>query len=298
MAQIQKNKHKPRNRTSSQRLSLISLHPWTGGCNLNCSFCYQNKRKGKGTKNESFWYGLVPYMKKLTNQIACGSAGEPFMNPSFISKMAELCKKEGLIFNVTSNGKKLMDMPDKRLKTTLKNITMISISFDKEKIKNTKDILDYLELVKRIKNLTNCQVGCNLLVDSKMLEKDTILKIVKLMFQSGVNRIFALCPKNITAPDILKYKDIYKVLSLKYKHFYVDDLTKNIIEENRYSNWEESCHFGKDIISIDKSGYVTGCSFDCPKKALLHLNYPKDILKIKEIKKEERFSCPYLKIPK
>ena len=77
------------------------------------------------------------------------------------------------------------------------------------------------------------------------------------------------------------------------KIFYVDDLTKMIIEEKSYSDWKTACHFGKDIVSIDEFGNVTGCSFD--KQSLMKIENPKDILKISGLEMEERFVCPYLK---
>lgn len=273
----------------NRRFKVISLHPWTGGCNLNCSFCYSKKKRTKDTKNNKFWYDLIPYFKKLTPQIALGADGEPFMNPNFIMEFSKLAKQQGIITNVTTNGRLLTKMNDKQLKDVLKNITMVSISWDNYKIKTNKDKIRYLELVRRIKKLTKCQVGCNLLIDKDM----DIVDVVDAMFKYvGVHRIFALFPKNMPRVDILKWKVKYYYLTAKYEHFYLDDASKMIIEQNSYGNWKTPCHRFRDMISLCQNGSVMGCSFDT--EPLMRINKPKDIMKILEVKTNERYSCPYI----
>jgi len=268
-----------------------------GGCDLNCSFCYKKKKLTGNEKPEKFWYELVKYINQLTNQVAIGSDGEPFMNPGFIKKLSKCYKKEGLIVNVTSNGRPLMKMNDLELKKELKDITMISLSFDHEKVKNKKDLDNYIKLVKRIKKLTNCQVGCNLLINNNMFKSNgfPFYGLVDYLFKvAGVDRVFNLYPKNSYFVDIIPYKLIYEAISLKYNHFYVDDLSLCILKNQKYSKWSKSCHFAKDIISISETGAVCGCSFDNDKKALLQLEKPEDLLKLQDMKIEPRYSCPYL----
>ncbi len=280
----------------NKKYKVVSLHPYLKGCNLNCDFCYVNKIKTRNTKPRKFWYDLIPFFTKLTNQIALGSSGEPFMDIPFIKKFGSLCKKNKLIFNVTSNGRILMDLTDRELKNTLKNIKMISLSFDNYKVKTKKDLKNYIKLVQRIKKLTKTQVGSNLLINKQMFENKGInfIKVVDNLFKMGVNRVFALTPKNIPCPDILKFKFIYQYLTIKHEHFYLDDLGKMVLEEGKYSNWKNKCHYGEGLISINEGGYITGCSFDQENQALLRLKKPEDISKITKIKPKERFSCPYL----
>ncbi len=276
----------------NKKYKVVSLHPYTK-CNMNCPFCY--KEKSNKEKPKQFWYDLIPYISKLTNQTALGG-GEPFMDIPFVIKFSALCKKNKLICNVTSNGRLLIDLNDRELKNTLKNITMVSLSFDEYKCKFIGDINKYTTLIKRIKKLTKTQVGSNLLVTKKILGKNGIAlkNVVDGLFKHGIDRVFALTPKNIPCPDILKFKLIYQYLTIKHKHFYLDDLGKMILEEEKYSNWKNKCHYGEGLISINENGIITGCSFDCSDKALLRLKNPKDILKITKIKPKERFSCPYL----
>ena len=270
--------------------NVVSLHPYTD-CNLDCPFCYKKKGQGK-EKPEKFWFSLIPYIKKLTDQVAFGG-GEPFMRMDFVKKFARECKKEGLIFNVTSNGKLLMPLEDKDLQDVLRDVTMVSLSFDYYKIKGLQDLADYLKLVERIKRLTSCQVGCNFLVNDVYFKDRDFEHIVDKLFLNGIDRVFALCPKNVKCPKILENKDRYFDLTRKYKMFFVDDLTKEILEQG-YDNWKTPCHFCKDLVSINEDGFVTGCSFDDSSKAILKIVKPEDLLKIKNIYVKGRFLCPYL----
>ena len=273
------------------KFNTISMHPYTA-CNMNppCPFCYKKKCAPQQEKPEQFWLDLVkPIAKsKLAPQLACGG-GEPFMKPDFIKKLGKECKSNKLILNVTTNGKLLMYKTDNELKELLKDITMISISVDSFKVPDKKAYLDIKDLIVRIKSLTKCEVGINFLVEAKI--KDLISQVNELFNFLKADRVFALCPKNIPQ-SILKHAPELEILGLKYEHFYVDDLTKKLLEEGM-PPWKTPCHFGKDIVSINEKGEVTGCSF-C-SKPLLTINAPEDILKIGKIKPSPRYSCPYLK---
>jgi hypothetical protein len=283
-----------------KRCKVISIHPRTI-CNMEprCSFCYKSCSDKKDEKPDKFWYDLIPYIAKLTGQVACGG-GEPFMDVEFIKQMAKRCKKQGLLFNVTSNGRLLMLMADGELKEVLKDVTMISLSYDNFKIKTKQDQDNYINLVKRIHSITGCQVGANLLINQKMFEKGGrgLVETVDLLFRQGIDRVFCLGLKNMPLPDILRFKHLYMLLTYKFKHFYSDDMQKMVLEEGSYDNWKHSCHYGKDLISIDETGRAYGCSF-CPQnEALLKIEKPSDLMKITKVKICERFSCPYLIKPK
>jgi MoaA/NifB/PqqE/SkfB family radical SAM enzyme len=279
----------------NKRYSVVSMHPYTK-CDMNCVFCYKAKSNPKDEKSESFWLDMIPYVKQLSNQIALGG-GEPFMNVKFINKMAKKSAENEVLFNITTNGKKLMSMADSELRSALENVTMVSISYDDYKIQSKTDHDNYIALVKRIKNLTTCQVGSNLLINNDMFKQHGkgLYNTVELLFKGGVDRVFTLHPKNMAgAPKILDFKAVYTMLTMKFKHFYVDDLTKQIIQEGSYGNWKNACHYGKDLISINELGYVGGCSFDNNDKAIFKIEQPSDLLKVAQIKTVDRFDCPYL----
>ena len=166
---------------------------------------------------------------------------------------------------------------------------------DKEKIKSSDDALKFFDLVRRIKKLGVCQVGCNLLVDKDIDNKKLYIIVTGLLKE--VDRVYALYPKNIVGPDIIKNKMklTYQLLTFSNEHFYVDDLTNLILKEGGYSNWKSPCHYGK-ILSIDEVGNVKGCSFE--ENVLFKMDKPKDILKLSGLKIEERLVCPFLEVIK
>jgi len=248
--------------------------------------CYREKTEKK--LPEQFFIDLVPYMAKLTFQCALGG-GEPLMFPDFIGKFGKACKKNGLIFNFTTNGTLIEETPD----DVFKDVTMVSISFDRWKIKSKEDVARYVRSVEKLTKL-GVKVGANLLVDKDTLNRKKLIPTVDFLFKTAkVERVFALCPKNWEIGDMLGHRMEYLYLSMKYPHFYVDDATNMVLKEKKYQDWENSCHFGKAIVSIDEMGLVHGCSFE--KSHILKLEKPKDLLKIKGMKMEERFECPFLK---
>ncbi len=275
-----------------KKYSVVSIH-YTTECNMNCPFCYKKKSCKADEKPRDFWYSLVPKIKEISNQIALGG-GEPFINIPFVEEFGRVCKKNGVILNVTSNGRLLMGLGDSELKRALENITLISLSFDNHKVKTIKDLDNYKMLVKRIKKHTDCQVGSNLLINQEMFKDEAqgFKMAVEMLFKEGIDRVFALCPKNIKCPDILKFKTIYQYLTIKYPHFYVDDLTKMILNEDKYSGWGNKCHKGRDLISINERGGVSSCSFAEP---FIFLKNSEELLDL-EIPKCEGglHSCPFL----
>jgi hypothetical protein len=167
---------------------------------------------------------------------------------------------------------------------------MTSVSFDKEKYYKWRDGNEFLDTCKRLKGYT--LVGCNLLTDEDLFKDGYLIKLVDRFFDKGFDRVFSLYPKNLQGPDILDKKHYYEFLTTKYPDFYVDDLTYKIIDEEKYENWSKPCHYGKDIISINEKGQVSGCSFSDDYK--LTLEKASDILKVNDVCFEDRFTCPYL----
>jgi hypothetical protein len=268
-----------------KQFKVVSMHICSD-CNLSCPMCYKKKREGE-QKPFSFFKELIPYASELTDQIAVGG-GEPFLHPKEIMAMGKECKNNGMVMNVTTNGTQPMEQE------YVKDVEMVSVSFDKYKRPTVKDLVEYCETIHELKKYT--RVGVNLLIDKAMFDPVNIFpRIVDTFFFAGAERIFALYPKNWDFIDIIPYTDVYAALTTMYKHFYIDDLTNMILREQRYGGWKNPCHYGKDIISINEFGEVTGCSFDGKDDAVLKLDRPEDILEIKKVKMQERHSCPYLK---
>lgn len=247
--------------------------------------CYREK-ESTGKKSLQFFKDLIPYLAELTPQVAIGG-GEPFLYPKFIRDFSKEAKEYGLITNVTTNG----TLP---MKDYVKDVEMVSVSFDRWKNRiGLKGLKDLTKKIEQLKGRT--RIGCNFLLDIFYTFKpEWFLMELDALFSRGIERIFALYPKNWKFIDVLKLKPMYYAPTFKYKHFYVDDLTNQILTENSYSNWKHPCHYGKSIISINEKGEVTGCSFS--KTPVLTLDEPSDLMKIKDIKFKERYSCPYLKL--
>ena len=297
---------------TNKKYKVIAIH-YGNLCNKNprCKMCYvKDKGCGKEKVKSMNWFcNLVPHLKTLTEQVALGSYGEPLLYPSFIKKFSSACKKNELICNMTTNGIAIM----KTNKNVFDNLDMVSISFNNELMKTSKDVKTFRRNVSYLKRFTKVKIGCNLLINNEMFNNPNTIptsstssiansfkEIVDYLFSVGVNNVYALYPKNYgLGLDITRHKAIYLYLTMKYDGkngkglFVVDDLTKEILEQG-YKNWKNPCHFARDMVSISPNGEVYGCSFD--QKSILKLNKPKDILKISKIKTKLRYECPYLKI--
>jgi len=264
-----------------RKFRVVSLH-FTPKCNLNCPMCYKKEKTNAEPLPHKFFVDLVPYLAEITDQVALGG-GEPYMEPEFVERFSKECSEYGLICNVTTNG----TMPD-RIINHSKHVTMVSVSYDRYKVKN---LAEFMLLLKKL-NDSGIRVGVNLLIDGDMFNPPAKFAMLVHTFFLEAERVFALYPKNWEFVPILKYRDVYYYLSRKYKHFYVDDLTYKILTEGKYRGWKEPCHYGEDIINVNWDGTVTGCSFS--SEVLLKLDEPKDILKITETEIGKRYFCPYV----
>lgn len=276
-------------KNKNKKFQVISVNPFRD-CNLDCSFCYRKAEKESSVKPLAFFIELVPYLSKLTGQVALGG-GEPLMKPNFVKEFSSECTKHGLICNITSNGKLLYEKTDKEILDLLKNVTMISISLDREKVPDDREFLRYMQLVERLSKL-GIRVGCNLLVDDEMFLSKAFLLLINELFKKGAERVFALYPKNILGPDILKYSHYYIAATALYKHFYIDDCTRQILLNSSYTHWKNPCHFGDGILCIEEDGSARGCSFE--SNPVIILEKPKDIMFFQNYEFQKRYKCPFL----
>lgn len=271
------------------KFEVISVH-FTNGCNLNCPICYI-KKGGDIPKPHSFFIELVKYMKWFTRQIALGG-GEPLLYPKFIKEFGKECKKEKLILNVTTNGKRIIDYTRNQLKLILKDVKMLSVSFDKYK---WNYIEDYAKVIMKLQETMRIEIGSNLLLDKSMFDDNgkVLAKLVSYLFDIiGVNRIFLLYPKYHDLGIYLpKFKDLLASLSTIYPHLYTDDSVRQILYQG-YKNWSDPCHYG-NLVSINPTGHVFGCSFE--KTPIMKLREPKDFLKIREMEISKRNDCPFIR---
>jgi organic radical activating enzyme len=239
---------------------------------------------------KELFLGLPRYLKDVTDQVALGG-GEPSLYPELVEQFARECKNYDLTCNLTTNGYLIKDWEDEHVERFSENLVMTSISLDNEKAKYWMLSRGYFNTCKKLQKHT--LVGCNLLTDQSFFRNGNMVKVVEILFDKGLDRVFSLYPKNVKGPDILDKKHYYEFITTKYPNFYIDDLTYKILIEEKYKNWSKPCHYGKDIVSINEKGQVSGCSFSDDYK--LTLEKPKDILRVNDIHFEDRFTCPYLR---
>jgi MoaA/NifB/PqqE/SkfB family radical SAM enzyme len=240
--------------------------------------------------DKEIFLGLPRFLKDITNQVALGG-GEPTLYPDLVEQFTQECKDYDLICNLTTNGYLIKDWEDEKVEQFCDDLTMISVSLDHVKYRRWGNGNEFLKTCKKLQKHT--LVGCNLLTDKSLMGGGNLIKMVDRLFERGLDRVFSLYPKNVQGPDILNKKHYYEFLTIKYPDFYIDDLTYKILDEEKYSEWDKPCHYGKDIISIDEKGQVSGCSFSDDYK--LTLEKPADILKVNDVHFEDRHSCPYLR---
>lgn len=240
--------------------------------------------------DKELFLGLPRHLKDVTDQVALGG-GEPTLHPSLVEQFAQECKDYDLICNLTTNGYLIKDWENEEIERFSENLTMTSLSLDNTKVKYWMLSRDYFNVCKRLQK--HSLVGCNLLTDQSFFQDGNLVNVVDVLFDKGVDRVFSLYPKNVTGPDILNKKHYYEYLTTKHPDFYIDDLTFKILDEEKYEKWSKPCHYGKDIISINEKGQISGCSFSDDYK--LTLEKASDILKINDVCFEDRFSCPYLR---
>ena len=240
--------------------------------------------------DKEIFLGLPRFLKDITGQVALGG-GEPTLYPKLVEQFTQECKDYDLICNLTTNGYLIKDWENEKVEQFCNNLTMISVSLDQAKYRQWRNGNEFLKTCEKLQKHTF--VGCNLLADKDLMAGGNLIKMVDRLFERDLDRVFSLYPKNVPYIDILPHMDYYLYLTTKYNDFYVDDLTYKILDEGKYENWETPCHYGKDIISIDEKGQVSGCSFSDDYRLIL--KKPKDVLKVNDVCFEDRHSCPYLR---
>ena len=271
------------------RFSVVAVH-FTRECNMKCPFCYRPKGKTGRERPFHFFIDCVRYIKDIAPQIALGG-GEPFLFPGFIKDLGAECRKRGVMLNVTTNGTAVERMSDNELRDAVKDVAMVSVSFDSAKWSGA---VEYATAVKRFARAGK-MVGSNLLMEPGLFERKgrPLFDLVSRCLTAGVDRVFLLYPKNFAlGADIRAFDGLLRAVSTVFPgRVFTDDLTRQILEHG-YPPWGAPCHFGKDIASIDEEGGVRGCSFDTAP--VLMLDNPGDMLQLKDMHFDERTTCPYL----
>ncbi|NOQ55645.1 MAG: radical SAM protein [Nanohaloarchaea archaeon] len=261
-------------------IKVLSLH-YTFDCNLNCSFCYMRAKQDptKPVKDFDFFMGFPAVAKELKiPQIALGG-GEPTLYPEFIERFAEECKTQGIIVNITTNGANI----DETTIHNFKDITMISFSLDKEKIKTQKDLDAITKKMDLVAN-NGILVGANVLLDNSDI-KDIYSLISSL--KKHAKNIYLLQKKPSDLKDYDGLKSKLLAMSMLFKNIYVDDSLQLSLGH------KDCCSKGRDIISVNPHGDASFCSFD---KEISTLNTANDLIDVVKTNypQEKTTKCPFL----
>lgn len=103
----------------------------TNICNLNCSFCNNNKREKKFMSVSDFSY-IIDQIKPYTNYIYLHVKGEPLLNPN-LDIFLDICDDNNLSVNITTNGtllKKNFDILNKHKCVRQLNVSLHSENDD------------------------------------------------------------------------------------------------------------------------------------------------------------------------
>ena len=121
----------------------------TNKCNLNCTFCFQERKGRRGSLNKDQWIEVIDQLPEYAHVTLTG--GEPLVFKGFKEVFKKVTEKNTC--NVISNGLLLND-DFIELFTTTKNLTNLSISIDDigNLNRGVKDV-QWKKLVENIKKI-------------------------------------------------------------------------------------------------------------------------------------------------
>lgn len=156
----------------------------TNICNLKCSFCPDHKRKKEYMDINNF-NTIIKKIKKYTDLVALHIKGEPLLHPN-LKEILEICEKEDIKVNVTTNGTLLKDKVE--VLTKYKSVRQINISLhsinknENNKIYNTYTYMEnILESVKKIKEKSNIIISYRLWNLENLEQNDENIEILKML---------------------------------------------------------------------------------------------------------------------
>lgn len=100
----------------------------TNSCNLNCSFCNNNKRDKKFMSLEQF-KRVIEEIKPYTHYVYLHVKGEPLLHPKFNS-ILQVCDENNIKVNITTNGTLLKSV--KNILLTHKCVRQVNVSLHSE----------------------------------------------------------------------------------------------------------------------------------------------------------------------
>lgn len=216
----------------------------TNICNLNCSFCNNNKRDKK-FMNVSTFLHILDEIKPYTDYIYLHVKGEPLLNPN-LDVFLDICDNNDILVNITTNGTLLSKSKDilKKHKCVRQiNVSLHSENDEEDYFSNVFDSCDYLS-----ENIYICYRLWTL--RDNILDEKAEKIVEKLMRYYKIERNVArklLFDKNIKIANntFVDKSNLFDWPSLSNKH---------------YS--EGYCHGVIDHVGILVDGSVVPCCLD------------------------------------
>lgn len=228
----------------------------TNLCNLNCSFCIKNTRKGMFMSKDNFEV-ILSKLKNTTNYLYFHVMGEPLLHP-LINEFIDMASKDYFV-NITTNGyliKKIINN---------KNIRQINISLHSFNEIYTKSLEEYmqdiLEVADNLKD--NTYINYRIWVNSPY--KKEIIKLLEDKYNIKITKHTKL--------DHNTYIDFDS-------EFIWPDLNNN------YYNEVGTCYALRNHLGILVDGTIIPCCLD--SKGIINLGniFNEDI---KDIQDKERY---------
>lgn len=252
----------------------------TDYCNLNCSFCSNERRNNSQLSIEQFNH-IIKEVSPYTNEIYLHVLGEPLMHPH-LNQFLELAKNKGLNINVTTNGTLLSHLDDfYKMPFDKMNISLHS-SYqltNMDRITYLKSILTFIEQRHLLfpKTVFNLRLWANSNEDIKNHNNAITTYLSSYFQQKIVER-----KQRLKEYVILTYDEEFTWPNLK----------------NEYHTSHGTCLGGRTHIAILVNGDVVLCCLDASgatKLGNIFINSLADILNSEKFKKIiEGFQCNVL----
>jgi len=263
----------------------------TNKCSMNCPGCYVNSgKKGKKEMSLKQIFKVIDKLKEIGVFHVAFGGGEATNHP-YLIKIAEYCRKNGIVPNITTNGVGIT----KEIAKQFRVFKQIHVSldglkeyYDNEKSNKTFEMIDNgIKLLRKY----NDDVGLNLVISKNNFE------IIERVFEYAEKRrlkgilLLRYKPSGRAKKDYNQNKlsheqnlQLYNILLRLHKNFktrvYIDcSLIPMLSSHNIPTKALEffsvqGCDGGNSLIGITPEGNINACSF-CEQTAGSVLDFEK-----------------------
>lgn len=213
----------------------------TNKCNLNCTFCIQNKRDAKYISIDEFKI-ILNKIEDYTDYLYFHILGEPLLHPN-INELINIASTKFNI-NITTNGYLITKLKNN------KNIRQLNISLHSYDTKYNKELNKYLnDIFNTIDTLDNTYISLRLWVKNKY--NNDIIDYINNRYNTNIKY------------DVENYAINKHIFINNFHEFIWPDLNNNYYNENG------TCYALKDHIGILSNGTIIPCCLD--SKGIINL---------------------------